>query len=80
MANAIQRCPHCGSVLPTKTMPVAIRACAAGGPTSMERIKAAARAIKPMATDKQIYNAIAALVRRGQMRKIAHGFYMTAAL
>ncbi len=46
----------------------------------LERIKAAARAIKPTATDKQIYNAIAALVRRGQMRKIAHGFYMTTEL
>lgn len=71
----IDRCPHCGSTLPVRTMPKAILQTAAGGPTSMERIKKAARAIKPAATEKQIYNAIANLVRRRRMQKIAHGFY-----
>lgn len=71
----IERCPHCGSVLPVQTMPKAILMTAAGGPTSMERIKKAARVIKPDATEKQIYNAISALVRRGQLRRVAFGFY-----
>lgn len=69
------RCPRCGSVLPTSTMPKAILTTAHGGPTSMERIKQAARIIKPTATEKQIYNAIAALVRRKQLRRVALGFY-----
>lgn len=56
-------------------MPTAILVTASGGPTSMERIKKAARTIKPKATEKQIYNAIAALVRHRKLRRIALGFY-----
>lgn len=71
----IERCPHCGSVLPTKSMPRAIRQTAASGPTSMKRIKEAARVVKPEATEKQIYNAISMLVRRKKLRRVAFGFY-----
>ncbi len=71
----VNRCPHCGTVLATNTMPQAIRQASSSGPTSMERIKNAARKINPDATDKQVYNAIALLIRSGRLRKVAHGFY-----
>lgn len=70
-----ERCAYCGSALPARTMPKAILTTAAGGPTSMDRIKRAARTVKSAASDKQIYNAIAALVRRKQLRRIAPGWY-----
>jgi hypothetical protein len=71
----IRRCPHCGSILGAHTMPQAIRQVASAGPTSMERIKKAAHTIEPRATNKQVYNAIALLIRTKRMKKIAHGWY-----
>lgn len=71
----VDRCPHCGSVLPTKTMPRAIEHRLSAGVATMEQLKKAARAIKPKATDKQIYNALAMLTRNNRVRHLGHGLY-----
>ena len=71
----VRKCPNCGSILGSHTVPQAIRQVTSAGPTSMERIKKAAKVINPDVTDKQVYNAIALLVRSKRMKKIAFGFY-----
>lgn len=77
---SIDRCPHCGTVLPTRTMPRAIEARLAAGPTTMDQIKATARSIKPKATDKQIYNSLSMLFRDGRIRRCGYGIYESSAI
>lgn len=65
----IERCPHCGARL-AQSMSKAIRARLMKGIASMDDVREAARAVEPTAKDKQIYNALGALVRRGQARRL----------
>jgi hypothetical protein len=75
----IDRCPHCGSILPTQTMPRAIENRLATGPATMDQIKRSARAINPKATDKAIYNALAMLTRYRRVKRCGYGIYESVA-
>lgn len=69
------RCPYCGSLMTQDSMPKAIRARLMRGIASMDDLREAARVAQPKARDKQIYNALGSLVRRGEIKRLPSGFY-----
>lgn len=73
--SKVDRCPHCGHILPTQTMPKAIENRIAGGAATIEQIMLTARTIKPKATDRQIYAALGMLTRYGRIRHVSYGVY-----
>jgi len=71
----IDRCPHCGGLLPTRTVPKAIEQRISLGVANMTAIKKAARVINPKVSDKQVFNALGMLVRHGRVKRISYGLY-----